>query len=167
MPPITRSRFNSPNAMRDRRARIRAIKRREAMHEEPVRRQYTFIIKDADDNGSSSSDDETETVSSESSSEYVIESEYESESICSSSDDESEEARKSAIILLRKLLEDIEKKNEALKAAEKKAEDLKDEIDANKQTWCGFAAHFAMKSVFIGYVGFIVMKVYEYEQYKY
>jgi hypothetical protein len=162
MPPITRSRFNSPNAMRDRRAWIRGIKRRRALREDAVHREYTFIIKDADE--SSSSDDETGTVSSESSSEYIVESDYESESIYSSSDDESEEARKSAIILLKKLLEDIEKKNEALKIAKKEAEDLRAAAE-RKQSWCGFAASLTMTTVFIGYVGFIVMKVYEYERY--
>jgi len=137
MPAITRFQLKSTNAMRDRRARIRAINRDNLVETRPI---CTLEISQY----SESSDDETDTVCSCVSSEYECDSEY-----VPSSDDEEEsvtESLEETIALLRNDIAELEKRLET---------------DNNGRSWCSFAlSNLVLTTMFIMYCAYIVDKTH-------
>ena len=140
MPVITRFQLKNSNAMRDRRARIRAINRDNVVETRPI---CTLEISQY----SESSDDETDTVCSCASSEFDFEFETDSEYVPSSDEEETDtETLEETIALLKNDIAEIEKRLEP--------------VD-DSRSWCGFAlSNLVLTTMFIMYCAYIVDKTH-------
>lgn len=141
MPVITRFQLKNSNAMRDRRARIRAINRDNIVETRPV---CTLEISQY----SESSDDETDSVCSSESSECLFEtdSEYIPET---DSETEEEENPEDALARLKEEIAELEKRIEIENTPE------------NGRSWCGVVfSNLVFTSMFIMYCAYIVDKAH-------
>ena len=143
MPVITRFQLKNSNAMRDRRARIRAIRRDNIVETRPI---CTLEISQY----SESSDDETDSVCSCESSEFDFEFESDSEYVPSSDEEETDtETLEETIALLKNDIAEIEKRIEI------------ENTPKNGRSWCGFAlSNLVLTTMFIMYCAYIVDKAH-------
>ena len=142
MPVITRFQLKNSNAMRDRRARIRAINRDNLVETRPV---CTLEISQY----SESSDDETETVYSDNTSEYLFETDSEYIPETDSETEEEEENPEDALARLKEEIAELEKRLEIANTPE------------DRRSWCGFVvSNLVFTSMFIMYCAYIVDKTH-------
>ena len=149
MPVITRFQLKNANAMRDRRARVRAIARDSTASPHPI---CTLEISEY----SETSDDETETVCSDKTSEYLLESENETDSeYVPESESEEEESPEDTLARLKEKIAELEKRIEADKEPEDEPEP---EPESTLTSW-DFAVKLMLFVSLMSYFVFIIDQV--------